>query len=82
MGQESVYDTPDGEVWSTCWPTWRQVLLPAAHAPSMSRTPFTSQAAQSAAQAAAIALCSWSEKGVRLAQKMQVVPCIPVGMQL
>jgi hypothetical protein len=25
---------------------------------------------------------SWSEKGVRLAQKMQVGPCIPVGIQL
>ena len=25
---------------------------------------------------------AWSEKGVRLAQKMQVGPCIPVGIQL
>ena len=25
---------------------------------------------------------AWSEKGVRLAQKMQVGPCIPVGTQL
>jgi hypothetical protein len=25
---------------------------------------------------------SWSEKGDRLAQQMQVGPCIPVGMQL
>jgi hypothetical protein len=24
----------------------------------------------------------WSEKGVRLAQKMQVGPCIPVKVQL
>ena len=24
---------------------------------------------------------SWSEKGVRLALKMRVAPCIPVGMQ-
>jgi hypothetical protein len=27
-------------------------------------------------------VASWSEKGVRLAQKMRVGPCIPAGIQL
>ena len=33
------------------------------------------------AAATAAGPTAWSEKGVRLAQKIQVCPCIPVGIQ-
>jgi hypothetical protein len=53
------------------------ILSPASYAEIFA----SSHSALSGPGDAAVPRSAWSEKGVRLAQNMQVGPCIPVGTQ-